>query len=66
MLVIPRKVGEGVVVGEDITITVLGIQDDSVQFGIEHPVDVQVDGEALESNRLADGHRLVEWRPIEN
>jgi len=37
MLVIPRKKGESVVIGDNIVLTVIEIREDRVRLGIEHP-----------------------------
>ncbi|HSL39053.1 MAG TPA: carbon storage regulator, partial [Desulforhopalus sp.] len=37
MLVLTRKLGEGIVVGDDITITVVEIKGGTVRLGIEAP-----------------------------
>jgi len=42
MFVIPRKTGESIVLGDDITIRVIEIRGDKVRLGIEHPVEVPV------------------------
>jgi len=42
MLVLSRRVGESVVVGEDITITVLEVRGDVVRVGIDAPRSVRV------------------------
>jgi carbon storage regulator CsrA len=42
MLVLSRKKGEAIVVGDDITVTVLQIRGDRVQVGIEAPDKVKV------------------------
>jgi carbon storage regulator len=42
MLVLSRRVGERVVVGEDITITVLEVRGDVVRVGIDAPRSVSV------------------------
>lgn len=42
MLVLSRKVGESVVVGDDITLTVLEIRGDVVRIGINAPRSVVV------------------------
>jgi carbon storage regulator len=42
MLVIARKPGERVCLGDDITITVLEINGSSVRLGIEAPQEVQI------------------------
>lgn len=42
MLVLSRKVGEEIKIGNDITITVVRIQGDKVRIGIQAPDDVKV------------------------
>jgi carbon storage regulator len=42
MLVITRKSGERVCLGDDVTVTVLDISGTSVRLGIEAPSDVRV------------------------
>ncbi len=42
MLVLSRKVGETILVGEDIVITVTSIDFDKVKLGIDAPKDVPV------------------------
>ena len=37
MIVIPRKKGESVVIGDDIILTVIEVRGDNVRLGIEHP-----------------------------
>jgi carbon storage regulator len=47
MLVLTRKLGESVVVGDDIIITVLNIDKNQVKLGIEAPKDVTVNREEV-------------------
>ena len=42
MLVLSRRIGESVVVGEDVTITVLEVRGDVVRIGIDAPRSVAV------------------------
>ena len=42
MLVLSRRVGESVVVGDDVTITVLEVRGDVVRVGIDAPRSVRV------------------------
>jgi carbon storage regulator len=42
MLVLSRRIGESVVVGDDITITVLEVRGDVVRVGIDAPRSVAV------------------------
>ena len=42
MLVLSRRVGESIVVGDDVTITVLEVRGDVVRIGIDAPRSVSV------------------------
>ena len=42
MIVIPRKKGESIVIGDDIILTVIEIRGDKVRLGVEHPKGVTV------------------------
>lgn len=42
MLVLSRRVGESIVVGDDITVTVLEVRGDVVRVGIDAPRSVRV------------------------
>ena len=51
MLILTRRVGETVVVGDNILVTVLGFKGNQVRLGIEAPSDVSVHREEI-FNRL--------------
>ncbi|HEY0249484.1 MAG TPA: carbon storage regulator CsrA [Gryllotalpicola sp.] len=42
MLVLTRKIGESVVIGENITVTVIDVKGDTVRVGIDAPREVSV------------------------
>jgi len=43
MLVLSRKVNESVVIGDDVSVMVVGIRGDKVRLGIDAPKAVDVD-----------------------
>ena len=58
MLVLSRRVGESIVIGDDVTVTVLEVRGDVVRLGIKAPRSVNVHREELlreleETNREA-------------
>ncbi len=60
MLILTRKLGESINIGEDIKISVLGIHGKQVRIGIDAPMNVVVHREEIyvkiqEENRKASG-----------
>ncbi len=47
MLILTRRVGETIMIGEDITITVLGVKGNQVRIGTTAPKAVQVHREEI-------------------
>ena len=47
MLVLGRRVGEGIMIGHDIKVTVLVVAGDKVRIGIDAPPEVQVHREEV-------------------
>ena len=42
MLILTRRVGETVVIGNDVTVTVLGVKGNQVRLGVNAPREVAV------------------------
>jgi len=47
MLILTRRVGETLMIGEDISVTVLGVKGNQVRIGINAPQDVAVHREEI-------------------
>jgi carbon storage regulator len=53
MLVLTRKVGEQILIGDDISITVVAIRGDRVRLGIAAPKETVVDRGEIHKRRTA-------------
>ncbi|MBS3800216.1 MAG: carbon storage regulator CsrA [Thioalkalivibrio sp.] len=47
MLILTRRVGETLMIGEDVSVTVLGVKGNQVRIGINAPQDVAVHREEI-------------------
>lgn len=54
MLILTRKPDETIVIGENITVTVLGVKGNQVRIGIHAPRGITVDREEIAQKRKAN------------
>jgi len=63
MLILTRRIGETVIIGDDVNITVLGVKGNQVRLGVNAPRDVSVHREEIyqriQSTEALDGTALA-------
>jgi carbon storage regulator len=66
MLILTRRMGESVRIGDDVTVTVLGVKGGQVRLGFTAPQDVAVHREEIYLRIQAETANTSETRAIGN
>lgn len=56
MLILTRRVGETLMIGDEVTITVLGVKGNQVRIGVNAPKDVAVHREEIYQRIQSERH----------
>jgi carbon storage regulator len=56
MLILTRRVGETVMIGEEVSVTILGVKGNQVRVGINAPKNVAVHREEIFERIKSEGH----------
>ncbi len=63
MLILTRKVGESVLIGDDISITVLSVRGNQVKLGVQAPKEVSVHREEIYQRILQSKKEYINETP---
>jgi carbon storage regulator len=63
MLVLTRKLGENIRIGDTVKITVLEVRSGQVKLGIEAPPEVKVHREEIYARIQEENRRAQGWKP---
>ena len=66
MLILTRRVGETVMIGSDVTVTVLGVKGNQVRVGVNAPRDVAVHREEIFERIKREQQAGLQAGPIEH
>ena len=58
MLILTRRVGEKLIIGENVTVTVLGVKGNQIRIGIDAPRDIQVNREEVYQRILKEREEI--------
>lgn len=54
MLILTRRIGESIIIGDDVKITLLGVKGTQARFGIDAPEEVSVHREEIYKRILSE------------
>ena len=61
MLVLTRKVGEGIIIGDDIKVTVIELRGGGVRIGIEAPAEAKIHRQEVYDKIFQENKEASQW-----
>ena len=62
MLVLTRKTGDGVVIGDDITIKIIEIKGGNIRIGIDAPKDCKIYRQEIYEKICQENREAMQWQ----
>ncbi|BCR06603.1 carbon storage regulator [Desulfuromonas versatilis] len=61
MLVLTRKPGEGIIIGDNIKITVIEVKGGGIRIGIDAPAEMKIHRQEVYDRILAENKEATQW-----
>ena len=65
MLVLTRKLGEGIVIGDDVTITIVEMKGGNGRIGIDAPRNKKIYRQEVYNRVVKENREAAQWNPID-
>jgi len=65
MLVLTRKLGEGITIGDDVTITIVEMKGGNVRIGINAPKNMKIYRQEVFDRIVAENREAAQWNMID-
>jgi carbon storage regulator len=62
MLVLTRKVGEGIVIGDNIKVTVIELKGGGIRIGIEAPPEMKIHRQEIYDRIIQENKEATQWK----
>ncbi len=62
MLVLTRKAGEGIIIGDNIKITVVEVKGGNIRIGIEAPPEMKIHRQEVYDRIIQENKEATQWK----